>query len=396
MRTLLVFLVLFICSGSSFGQIIFEKGYFINDENQKIECLIKNIGWKNNPSEFLFKLNESSLPETGRLSSVREFGIYGLSKFINANVAIDRSSNDINKFTYEKKPIWSYEQLFLKVLVEGKATLYSYEDDNLIRYFYSVSDSSINQLVYKEYLVEGNGTAYNNTFRKQLWFDLFCENTSMNSMNNINYTKNDLEKYFMNYIKYKGDTTVRFKNKTTGCLFNLTVVVGSNLSSVSFANSVLDRRYSMFDSNINFGIQTEFILPYNKNKIGILIEPSFQYFNSTNKFNDEIVSLNCKSVEFPIGVKYYMFLSKGVKLFVDGFYISNISYNFNSNVKFSNSVKLEIVNRESYAFGGGIEYKRVSMELRYYSNREILSDYVYWSSDYHRYSFKIGYRILQK
>lgn len=40
------------------AQINFEKGYFISNDNEKIECLIKSIDWKNNPTEFKYKLNE--------------------------------------------------------------------------------------------------------------------------------------------------------------------------------------------------------------------------------------------------------------------------------------------------------------------------------------------------
>ena len=43
-----------------FAQISFEKGYFINNANQKTNCLIKNQDWKDNPTEFEYKLDENS------------------------------------------------------------------------------------------------------------------------------------------------------------------------------------------------------------------------------------------------------------------------------------------------------------------------------------------------
>jgi hypothetical protein len=80
----------------SFGQIRFVKGYFIDENNNRTECLIRNEDWANNPKEFKYKLEDSENVLKGRLDSVKEFSLYGFSKYIKVKVKIDRSSNDIN------------------------------------------------------------------------------------------------------------------------------------------------------------------------------------------------------------------------------------------------------------------------------------------------------------
>jgi len=52
------FLSIMLCFGMtiSYSQISFEKGYFINNTNQRISCYIKNSDWKNNPTEFVYKI----------------------------------------------------------------------------------------------------------------------------------------------------------------------------------------------------------------------------------------------------------------------------------------------------------------------------------------------------
>ena len=70
----LFLLLMVVCS---YGQIRFEKGYFITNENQRTECLIKNVDWKNNPHEFLYKLKDRKETQKGTIQSVKEFGIYG-------------------------------------------------------------------------------------------------------------------------------------------------------------------------------------------------------------------------------------------------------------------------------------------------------------------------------
>ena len=58
MKKQLLILLIFISTFNSYAQTSFEKGYFINNEGQKTDCLIKNIDWKDNPTEIKFKYTE--------------------------------------------------------------------------------------------------------------------------------------------------------------------------------------------------------------------------------------------------------------------------------------------------------------------------------------------------
>ena len=151
-KHILIASLLTILSIKSFSQIVFEEGYFINESNQKINCLIKNIDWANNPSEFKYKISQDDPVREIDIQKVKEFGITGVTKYIRADVDIDRSGNDINSLGIEKDPVFQKERVFLKVLIEGKASLFIYEERNFTRFFYKMGDSEINQLVYKRYL----------------------------------------------------------------------------------------------------------------------------------------------------------------------------------------------------------------------------------------------------
>ncbi len=121
---------------NAFSQIQFEKGYFISNKNEKIECLIRNNDWKNNPTEFDFKLTKDSESQSLNISTIKEFSIPGSFKFIRAPVKIDRSTDIASLLGTDRNPKWESDTLFLKVLVEGKATLYSYSKGNLFRFFF--------------------------------------------------------------------------------------------------------------------------------------------------------------------------------------------------------------------------------------------------------------------
>jgi hypothetical protein len=177
MKIIFIPVLLIIFTLHSFAQIIFEKGYIIDNNNQRIECLIKNNDWKDNPQQFEYKNSKDESIAKGDITTVKEFGISGIARFVKADVKIDISRMDGGNLSKQRDPEWEQRQLFLKVLVEGKAILYGYEDGPILRFFYSLSDS-ISQLVYKEFYLNSDEVATNNTFRNQLWTYVRCQSTS--------------------------------------------------------------------------------------------------------------------------------------------------------------------------------------------------------------------------
>ncbi len=74
MRKQLLLIALFtILCAESYSQIIFENGYFIDESNNKIECLIKNVDWKNNPTEFEYKFSQNDTVHKATFKTVKEF-----------------------------------------------------------------------------------------------------------------------------------------------------------------------------------------------------------------------------------------------------------------------------------------------------------------------------------
>ena len=387
--------VFFLSSIISYGQIIFEKGYLVDNENQKTECLIKNIDWRKNPKEFEYKLNESDDVKKGDITHVKEFGILGYSKYIRVDVKVDRSPTLMSNLSAEKNPIWHQEQLFLKVLVQGKASLYIYGEDNFTKFFYSVTDSPVKQLIYKEYLIKANQLASNYSFRQQLMTEVRCEQTPVRSIEQIGYNQQELERYFKRYNECLGDSSAVYDNKKVKKAFNLRLTSGINYSSLSMHNSIYNRDDIDFDNQLNFrfGLEAELILPYNKNKWGIILEPAYQYFDVNGLANNKTITGHYQSIDFSLGLRHYLFLNEKTKFFLNGYFNSIASIDFNSKINsYPSSMFLDIRNRPNLGFGGGVIYRRVSAEIRYYTNQGILN-YMAWDSDYKKISFIVGYKI---
>lgn len=374
------------------SQISYVEGYFINDSNQKIDCLIRNIDWKNNPVEFEYKISEQAKKETLTIDSVKEFGIDNVSKYIRFDVNIDRSSNHQNHLSNDKNPIFKKEKLFLKVLIEGEASLFLYKDKSLTRYFYKTSQLDIMQLIFKEYKTPENKIATNNEFRRQLYNNLKCSDISLVDLKHIDYEKKTLLKFFNKYNRCNNSEFVNFEEKIKSDLFNLNIRPGINSSSLFIKNSAISSGSTDYDNELAFriGLEFELIMGFNKNKWAVIIEPTYQYYKAEDKVITNLNNTNVdyKSFELPIGVRHYLFLNNNSKIFINGSFIYD--FVFNSKVRY-----LDASSSVNLAMGVGYNYnKKYSVEFRYHTNRNILTDYVAWSSDYKTISIIFGYTIF--
>lgn len=379
-----------------FSQSTFVKGYFINNSNEKIDCFIKNEDWLNNPTDFKYKIKENSEKKTLTISSVKEFGVLNSFKYKRYNIDIDRSSKKANELDYDKNPVFNKELLFLKVLVEGKANLYSYMDNDLVRFFFNKELAEVKQLISKHYLIDEGNWKINKQFRRQLWIALKCENISMNSLKKIKYKASDLVQFFVKYHQCNNSEFVNYqKKKKNKSLFNLTLRPGIRSSSFILTNP--NGLQIDFGKNLNsfrLGLEAEFIFGFNNNKWAFLLEPTYHQFSLAT----QTTSFSQKSIEVNFGLRHYMYLNKkDVKLFVN----ASISYvnNFNSQLTETNSsASIQFDDTLNPSLGIGCKYKkRFGLELRYLPSTNfniINSGEESWATNYQSLSIVLGYSFL--
>ena len=206
---------------STAAQTKFDKGYYIGNDESRVECLVNIQQTKRTPSEFLWKINETDEPQTAAAISVREFGIIKGNKFISALVNLDISSDDENNPSEQADPDWSEQKLFLEVLVEGEASLYHYKQPTIERFFYRVNSGPIRQLVYKLFRTPGDENAVirtNESFRQELWRNVKSEATDLAALGKVKYGKDDLISYFTGYNKSGGIGFATYTRKHPGSI----------------------------------------------------------------------------------------------------------------------------------------------------------------------------------
>lgn len=407
MRKQLLLLLAILLSLKAYSQIKYEKGYFITNDNQKRECLIKNVDWKNNPDNFIYKTSQNSDPQTANIGFVKEFAIENGAKYQRATVDIDRSSENIARLSEVRNPVFNEDELFLKVLVEGKADLYEYHNENITRFFYSTENSDIEQLIFKSYKSPEKEIKRNNDFRQQLWNNLQCPSFKSGGIKNVDYNKRDLVKLFTEYSQCYEEELTYFEKKEKKDLFNLNLRPRINITSLAISNTTRESRNFDFGNktNFGFGLEGEFILPFNKNKWSVFIEPTYQYFKAENSAEVDFVSggqlfseISYSSIEIPTGARHYFFLNNNSKIFVNAAYIFDISSG--SSIDFTrddgsiyNSLEIEALH--NWALGIGFKYSdKISLEARYQTSREILTNYLYWKSNYETLSIIFGYSLF--
>jgi hypothetical protein len=391
----------------AYGQNKFEKGYIILENGSKIECLLKNRNWQNNPTQFEYKRNETSEVEIGRLSTVREFSVPNSFKYVRFTVEIDRSSSRLSELSTSRKPEFSAETLFLKAIVEADVNLYSYKEEKLLRFFYARSTNDIKQLIYKDYRNNLGQIVVNEAYKIQLKQFLNCGNQKVD---NVSYATSDLRNYFINYNQCtSGDTTKIIdytKNENKG-IFRFGIVGG-------VGNSTVDVEDNTFGAFVNiegeigsqiaakFGVQLEYNLPFDNYKWSLFAMPLYQSFQENKTITQgelvitrENYEVDYKSIEIPFGVRRYFPLNESSRLFIDAAYVLDVAFNstLTTSIVQNNTEDISAGSSVSFAFGYKLNNK-YGMEVRYYSSRNILASEVFREMHYSNISLLLSYNLF--
>ena len=405
MKKLLLFALLIGTTIHCLCQVPFEEGYYINDFGKKIECLIKNVDWKNNPTEFQYKLTENDLEKNATIEDVKEFGIYYFSRYVRATVNIDLSTNHVNKLTKNRNPIFEERKLFLNVLVEGKVNLYLYEDVDLTRFFFNKDGSDIEQLIFKRYKeTEADlKIKHNDYYKQQLWNELECLSAEMDRFEKLEYKKEHLIRLFKDYNKCENTDFVNYEEWKKRDVFNLTIRPRLNLSSLT-ATQYLSNDKSVpvdfFNLGFGLGIDAEIIFSFHRNKWAISVEPTFQYFKAEKEIDSNHYSVvDIKSVDLPLGIRHYFHLGNNSKAFINAAYLINLSINSSVDTKRTGSNTSVYPYRYNtpqfgWIFGAGYKINKYSVEMRYNTPRRVLDTWEYWTSRYSTTSLVLGYSIF--
>ncbi|MFN7045235.1 MAG: hypothetical protein ACK4M1_08565 [Flavobacterium sp.] len=405
------------------AQTKFEKGYYISTNGTRTDGFIKNNDWKNNPTKIEFKNNLEEESIEINTIQISEFEIENITKYKRFDVNIEKSSIKTGQISNNSRiPQFKKENLLLKVLIEGKASLYYFYDNGIEKFFFSSDKKEIEQLIFLSYLasvddmntmkekgiddiIPNSTVLYDRTYKKQLNQYVNCNN-SRDVINKLSFSKTTLEKFFKEYNECEKSEFKKFdqNNKST---FKLKASLISNMSSldlVSYNDSYFGTDFGS-SFNLGFGLEAEVILPFNNNKWSVIMEPSYNSYEDSAHLKrtfygstyEQDVEVEYSYIQVPLGVRHYFYLNDTSSIFI------NIAYNAKFNIG-SSGIKYEVTEQSNleifpslnnFIFGAGFNYKRYSIETRFFSNTQILktaneSRY----ADFKNISFNLRYQLF--
>ncbi len=414
MKKITLFIISLFLAQPLLAQSVFEKGYYLDTEDNIINGYILNLDWRSNPSEIKFKSDSLAQEETLNLEDINGFEIYEYGKFLKSAVEIDRSPENKSNLSASPSPIFSNEVILLKSLVEGVISLYSYQDGNLQRFFIKKQNGTIEQLVFR-FFARGSRVITDDSFKQQLKSELGCSLNSQNSLEEIDYKRKDIANLVIEENECLGEGNTIYTYKRDYKKFRLTIKPGvsnSNLRLNTRTGPFIVRRYiSNFDNNIvlNLGAEAEFILPYANGAWSITIQPSYHQFKFKDTFEvvsrEREVTIDYKALELELGLRYSYVLNEKSRVYLS----PSLVYGFDFNSELTITPELptldllslstvEIKPQPSFKIAIGFAYKKINLESSYSPRKELLANensngYVF-DAENSLLTFSIGYSIF--
>lgn len=395
----------------TYAQVNFEKGYIITKDGKKQECLIKNKAWRDSPKQIKYKQEGSEEVYAGDVNSIKEFSVYNQLKFVSEFLAIDMSGVKTDNLSYSRDPDYQQKTVFLESIIDGEVKLYKYQNGEQVQFFYQKGEGSITPLIYKRYIKEVFKITENVEFRAQLLEEFQDEEITILDVKDLVYNEKQLKKFFLKYLDLSNTKAITYEVKNTASKFHLGLTIGVGNSSFGLNNNVREAINGLnFDDKIQFrvGMIAEVFLPFGKNKWSVLTEPTFQYYNDTKDIealwvngNHLTFEVDYKSIELPIGIRYYFYLNEKSKLYINGSILVDLPISSSINlIRKDQSVKDEFKIKFSYVPKFGIGYifnDKYGVSTEYQLSRNLLinaSDVALsWTSNYNVFSFSFSYYL---
>ncbi len=389
----------------SAAQPKFKEGYIVTNDHQKTVCLVRN---NSNATESLMKyeyrLKDDNKIEKIELSKIEEFGIVNELKCVRALIKIDVSPDRITHLKDTvNSPEWEEGHAYLRVLVDGKsASLYSYFNEGTNNYFFSVGESAIEPLFHKEYSLEitpgiVERKLLNNAYQQQLKQYLDCEKTE--DVKKVSYTKKDLIKYFTSF-QLCDDSVYVIPENSQPAKGSLRLKIATSYNKVQLDMQTMTNASEKLifsqENSFGFGAEAEYLFPFNNYKWSLFAESNYYSYKSvkvsTPSYEGSVVDY--ETIEFPVGITYYMNIVEDHRMFIRGAFVPHIILSA-SFVSFSSSAVYEFMSASRMMFSAGYNYRRINAELRFYSTQNITQNLYKRGSNLSQLSLRLSYTLFK-
>ena len=404
------FLALLLASFSIYAQDQ-QQGYYITTNGQRIDGYFKTTDFYNAASlQFKQQSSEESFSNLDA-NTISEYGIGTEFKFIKKTFKIDDSETNLKRLSTNPEPKWITITGFLNVIIEGKASLYSYRSDKGEKFFFSTPDKELEQLVYKHYRVSESSFSRNDLYLQQLLNNVRCESMERSMFATLSYDKKSLMRIFKRYNDCNGDSyNVYDNNSNEENTINFTVFAAANYSSFGIKGSGADSEIENFISP-SIGFEAAIVLPTESLELfgraefeSLSAKTKATYNLGVGNYTVENYDLDAQTINLRFGLRYNFIQKSNNKFFIDGAFgitkpfgdiKEEIIVSTTSGSAFVTEYKThELKSAFCGNFGVGYMYKnKFGAAIRYETSRNMFSNGGKLTTDISRIGLNLRYTL---
>jgi hypothetical protein len=384
----LVFCCLFLTfSQSVIAQTDFKSGYFINNDGEKVSCLILEEKWKNNPTTFFYKLDKSGDIQTGNLKDIKAFGVDSLFKFVRKDKFLPRETLD--------------QPVFLNVLLEGKVSVYHYRSKSANVFFYKKDgEKTIYELQYRYSARRVGDAVTQNKFRGQLYEAFGSNKLDLEKIKNVKYNRNDI----LNIVsEYNTDTNVIYSKfyKASKEKVNMYFKVGAGSTPIVIDNTSIGEFPSFGnDTGLRIGFEMEYFIPNTSEKWAVTASPMVKFIsaereNISSEGEEFTDTFDYAAIEMQFGGRYYFNSAESkTRLYANAGFFVEIPVNSTMNFLGKDS-DVGIGSILNAYVGVGFQYQRFGIEFSYLPYTYLIETSNEFSAEFDTVAFQLTYSLFK-
>lgn len=390
------------------GQDI-QKGYYIDASGQRAEGFF-SYGNFADPSTLKFSNTAEGSFEDFKYNDVAEYGVENDFKYQKVTVDIEVSTLKADAVSKTRNPEWGSKTIFVNVLLEGDASLYSYYSPGGSIFFYKINSKNVplSQLVYKKYYTADYTVAISRHYQQQMFTDVNCKSQGIKDFNRVRYSESSLIKVFSAYNECSGNTVKKYDSKKDRSIkLEYTVFAGVNHSNMKLNNTnppIGDNT----DTQLGLGFGGEVAIVVPSRKFSFFLKADYEHIK--NEFAREWVSgnsyvktsynIDITLLNLYVGARYNYLLNPKNKLFIDAAFASGFPWGSFEKYYYSESPTLTMAGQvyemklgKDIFFNFGIGYtfnNKYGIDLRVDTPRDFFNDVNYTLSTK---SYRVGLNL---
>ena len=286
LKSTLLLILFAIFSGTVSAQLIYSPGYIIQKEGTR-HGLLSHSGFGKESKLLYFKETENSVSTSYTPKSIDGFFYEGElyeSAVINTEVSVFDMSNldDGAELRFER------DTVFLIQLVKGEKSLYFFNNRVNKVQFYIKIKSEYELLLYKRYMLEGEGKRVvyeNNKYIGQLGVYMMDCPEIINDLKKLKYSKTSLSKLFWKYNDLM-DYTYEVTRGKKALRYEYGVKAGLNLTSLKLSEKPYYALLNLDDARKiypAFGVFLNTYLQRNRQNLSLYNELYYTEFYATGQ-----------------------------------------------------------------------------------------------------------------